>query len=536
MTLTWRVNPLAYFAKTPTPRLANPSMYRASRGAISLAMTSGLLITTLMVGSVAIDTGVYFSEQKNMQNAADAAALAGTMQLFRSDSTTPSGKQDDAMDAAIEVATDNGYTLDRGNINFGYSDPTGSYNANTFNTANNNYTSTGGYNAVRVILRRGDGESNAPISTFLSQTFGHDGMASAANATAIYGGAIQSASGLRPVYLCQGVYDKAKELYGDPTLADITLYDSSNGNNGHGNPHNAGYTDSVTYDANTSTGGNITFSNATINNTASPLGDDSVDATDTIQVDLKKAGASTISGVITLEGTPNAFTVTNGGSTTVGGFTISLTTSQAGKRYVYTIASTTNTLAMNSIKFTYGSTATITGPSSNYCTSRTWNETISASNGGNVAIGNQQLTAGESCGDMPPGSFGFADFSNNNGSPGVPTVRGWWQDGYSGQVSVGNSYQARTGNELHAYDSEIDELVDNGTVFMIPLYDSASGNGSNATFHISGIVPFVITDNTNTGNPKSLSGHFDKLVCHTECQTATAPTEGYGVTKLRLVH
>ena len=374
--------------------------FRSSKGSAGLPMTLGLLFSTVMVGSIAVDTGVYFAEQKNMQNAADAAALAGSMELFRSTSTDPDDKQDDAMDAAVDVAEENGYVLDTSDIHFGYSDPNGSYDAGGFGTGNPNYSSTGGFNSVQVILRRGDGDSNAPITTFLSQTFGRDGMPSTSHATGIYGGAIDSASGLRPVYLCQGVYDKAVELYGDPTSVDIILYDSANGNNGGGNGNN-----------------------------------------------------------------------NNGGESD-----------------------------------------------------------------SNVTIGNQELPADETCGDMPPGSFGFSDFSNSNGSPGVPTVRDWWENGYDDPVYVGNSYEPQPGNQLHAYNSEIDTLIDNGTVLMIPLYDSTSGNGSNALFHLSGIVPFVITDSQTTGNPKTLTGRFTKTVCRSGCQTASAPNEGYGVTKLRLIH
>lgn len=515
-------------------------MLKKMLGNGSIIMTAGLTLVTLMGGSVAVDFGLYFAEHQRMQTAADASALAGTVALFRSDADTPEEKWDDARAAAIAMAQENGYNLDQNDISFGYSDPTGSYDAATFNDLNPEFDLTGGSNSVRVNVRRGDGQANGALSTLLAKMIHIDSMSVDASSTAIYGGAIEEYTGLRPVYLCQGIYNKAKELYGDPTQPEITLYDSTNGSNGNGNGNQkaAGDQETLWYYATENPGQYIEFWNATLDHEVSPLGANGEKATDSLRVDMSSNNnPSTVTTTVTVGAQTQTVSVSEGQTVNVMGFDVTLTNIQ-GKKYFFDISSVSNTDTLSKIKFDFGNNKQVGGPHDSYWTKRTWNSDTNTDSGvaTTVSIGASSLTTEEACGSMPPGSFGFAELSNANGAVGVPTVRSWWENGFDGPVKVGEEYEPEPGNQLNAYKSEIDQLIADETVITVPLYSQSTGQGANAKFLISGIAPFVITELQSTGNPKTIKGHFAKMVCNSNCKTGDSVDPGAGATKIRLVH
>lgn len=194
----------------------------------ALIQTLGLVLSSLMVGVFAVDTGFYFAVQQGMRNAADAAALGAVSELFKNTSPTANDKMAAAVAMAKTLASNNmSNELDTTDVEFGYVDPiTGAYDDDTFlqPSPNQAFVPTGGFNAVRVTVKAGEGEANKPVSAILSALLGFKDFNARAQAVAIYGGGVQSAGGLRPVYMCQTAWEKAKELYGDPTIPEITFY------------------------------------------------------------------------------------------------------------------------------------------------------------------------------------------------------------------------------------------------------------------------------------------------------------------------
>lgn len=201
-------------------------MRQRGQGAIQAL---GLVFVTLFTGAFAIDSALYFTAHRGMQNAADAAALAAIQELFKQPSTVSlESRFAAARNSAKSLAQSNmGNNLNNSDIDFGYVDPiTGQYNAASFSTPTNNsaFSPTGGYNAVRVTVRAAAGEANNPIPAIFANYFGINTLDSAAQAVAIWGGGVTSARGLRPIYMCQAAWNKAQELFGDPTIPEITFY------------------------------------------------------------------------------------------------------------------------------------------------------------------------------------------------------------------------------------------------------------------------------------------------------------------------
>jgi len=194
----------------------------------ALIQTLGLVLSTAMIGGLAIDTGFYYAETQTLRSAADAAALAAVAELFKSTNPDLQSRFTESRTEAQSLALQNtNRVLNAADMEFGYVDPTtGAYNANTFTTPSTNpvFATTGGFNAVRVNARAANGQANSPIPAVFTTLLGRQSFNAAASAVAIYGGGVSGASGLRPVYLCQAAWDYAKAQYGDATVPEITFY------------------------------------------------------------------------------------------------------------------------------------------------------------------------------------------------------------------------------------------------------------------------------------------------------------------------
>jgi hypothetical protein len=98
------------------------------------------------------------------------------------------------------------------------------------------------------------------------------------------------------------------------------------------------------------------------------------------------------------------------------------------------------------------------------------------------------------CGTNAPGNWGELDF--NGGSNSNSEFKSWVADGYPGQISAGQIVEGDTG--AFSNSSGVDALI--GTIFTLPVFDSVTGNGANATFHVTGFVQVQLTDVKTTGN------------------------------------
>lgn len=176
----------------------------------------GLILLSLMVSALAIDFGFYFSAQNRLQTASDAAALASAAELYRSNALDPIERQEDATIAADDYVTANepNLTLDANDTTFGYVDPSiKKYEADNYATPSNNpnYAMTGGYNSVRIVLKRTQDSSNGPLKTIIARMLGIENMNAGAFSVAFIDQGIASVNngGLRPIYACQAQVTQA---------------------------------------------------------------------------------------------------------------------------------------------------------------------------------------------------------------------------------------------------------------------------------------------------------------------------------------
>lgn len=197
----------------------------------------GLMIIALMASALAIDFGYYYAAQNQMQTAADSAALAATQQLYRSIDPSPAQRMSEAQTAASTFVDRNfkGLVIDNSDVIFGFVDPTTKkYDSATFRTPSNNpdYSLTGGFNAVRVRVRKTSSSPNGPLTTIMANMFGVRSMDTSAYSVALIDQNINAITngGLRPIYVCEGQLQMAMQngipgdnvirLYGDRVSVD----------------------------------------------------------------------------------------------------------------------------------------------------------------------------------------------------------------------------------------------------------------------------------------------------------------------------
>lgn len=106
-------------------------------------------------------------------------------------------------------------------------------------------------------------------------------------------------------------------------------------------------------------------------------------------------------------------------------------------------------------------------------------------------------------GDDVPGNWGMVDF--DGGANSNTDTRDWVANGYDGPVTAGPltgdctvstdaCYEGDTGAFSSSIQSELQDLVDSGETFTIPLFNRADGTGSNALLHLVGFAKVTLLE------------------------------------------
>ena len=101
------------------------------------------------------------------------------------------------------------------------------------------------------------------------------------------------------------------------------------------------------------------------------------------------------------------------------------------------------------------------------------------------------------CGANVPGNWGVLDFDGGNNSNN--DTKNWIANGYPGLVTAPGVSPGSPGAFSNSLGSALDTLVSTQQVFQLPVFDTASGNGNNAQFHITGFVSVKLIAYQATG-------------------------------------
>jgi Flp pilus assembly protein TadG len=135
-----------------------------------------------------------------------------------------------------------------------------------------------------------------------------------------------------------------------------------------------------------------------------------------------------------------------------------------------------------------------------------------------------------------PGAFGLVNLDpQSGGTSGASTLANWIEHGFDKYLDIG-SYASDPGVKFNSNTIQDAMNTRIGTEMLFPVYDTLSGTGSNAQYHIIGWVGFFITGVDAHGNNGNVSGYFTRVIW-TGIQASSAGGGGpnYGARAVQLV-
>ena len=164
-------------------------------------------------------------------------------------------------------------------------------------------------------------------------------------------------------------------------------------------------------------------------------------------------------------------------------------------------SATARTGGMQSAKYVAPIVVNVTHPMLNDC--------------GGPCLGSQYETTIPVSETGAPGAFSLLNlFGDGSGTAGASELGDWIENGFDAELPLGGYYSA-PGVKFNS--NNIQESLglrrdSDDPVMLFPVYDTLSGQGSNAEYHIIGWVPFHILSFETHGTEGSITGYFTETI------------------------
>ena len=136
-----------------------------------------------------------------------------------------------------------------------------------------------------------------------------------------------------------------------------------------------------------------------------------------------------------------------------------------------------------------------------------------------------------------PGAFALVNLDNSiNGAVGASTVGQWIQQGFNAYLPLGD-YLSDPGAKWN--DGPIQDALTArySTDLLFPVYDTLTGSGSNAEYHVVGWVGFHLESSVNGGGDSgSITGYFTQVIWDGIQSASGSSGNDYGVHSIELVN
>jgi hypothetical protein len=141
-----------------------------------------------------------------------------------------------------------------------------------------------------------------------------------------------------------------------------------------------------------------------------------------------------------------------------------------------------------------------------------------------------------------PGAFALVNLDDSiNGAVGASTVGDWIQHGFSAYLPLGD-YFSDPGAKWN--DGPIQDALDlrKNTELLFPVYDTLTGSGSNAEYHVIGWVGFHLESDASGGSVSgggvsgSITGYFTQVIWDGIQSSSSVPGSDFGVRTIALVN
>jgi Flp pilus assembly protein TadG len=109
-----------------------------------------------------------------------------------------------------------------------------------------------------------------------------------------------------------------------------------------------------------------------------------------------------------------------------------------------------------------------------------------------------------------PGAFALIDLDGSKGGTGASDLADWIQHGFDDYLDLGD-YFSNTGAKWNSSQIDAALTARKGTVLMFPVYDTLTGTGVNALYHVVAWAGFRLDSFTASGSSGSISGAFTEI-------------------------
>ncbi len=110
-----------------------------------------------------------------------------------------------------------------------------------------------------------------------------------------------------------------------------------------------------------------------------------------------------------------------------------------------------------------------------------------------------------------PGAFDLLNLDQSHGGTGPSQLADWILKGFDGFLPVG-AYFSDPGAKWNSSSIQNALQARLGTELLFPVYDTMTGSGANATYHVVGWVGFHLTGFDASGSSGSITGYFTEVV------------------------
>jgi Flp pilus assembly protein TadG len=109
-----------------------------------------------------------------------------------------------------------------------------------------------------------------------------------------------------------------------------------------------------------------------------------------------------------------------------------------------------------------------------------------------------------------PGAFALVNLLNTQGTSGASTLADWIQNGFQDYLPIGG-YFSDPGVKFNS--SQIQDALTQriGTDLLFPVYDTLTGQGANAEYHVIGWAAFHLESIDPSGNNGTITGYFTDI-------------------------
>jgi len=136
-----------------------------------------------------------------------------------------------------------------------------------------------------------------------------------------------------------------------------------------------------------------------------------------------------------------------------------------------------------------------------------------------------------------PGAFAMVNLLNQaQGTSGASTLADWVKNGFQDYLPLG-SYFSDPGIKFNSQQIQDAMTQRIGTDLLFPVYDTLTGGGSNAEYHVIGWAAFHLEGIDAHGNDGTITGYFTDITW--DGIPATTPTGGgpnFGAHTVQLVN